>query len=112
MSWSRQTRRDGIPTVNAARRVVEGPKPGRRATVSVPGVVFDGLARATLEATAALVLVCDGRGRLLLANQALQRFTGRSQDQLIGRPLWQVVTLPQEVAPARAAVAQVKTGRK
>jgi diguanylate cyclase (GGDEF)-like protein/PAS domain S-box-containing protein len=96
--------------VQALRPVTEL-EPGRPATVSVPAVVLDGLARATLAATAALVLVCDGQGSLLLANQALQRFTGRSEDQLIGRPFWEVVTLPQEAALARAAVAMVLAGQ-
>jgi cyclic di-GMP phosphodiesterase Gmr len=89
---------------------MDEPAPGCPATVSVPGVVLDGLARATLEATAALVLVCDGQGSLLLANQALQRFAGQSEDQLIGRPFWELVTLPEEAALARTAVARVFAG--
>ncbi len=96
--------------MHAARRAANEPEPGNPVTVSVPVVVLDRLARATLEATAALVLVCDGQGNLLLANQALQRFTGRSEDQLIGRPFWELVTLPQEVALARAAVELVLAG--
>jgi cyclic di-GMP phosphodiesterase Gmr len=90
--------------------VAEEPVPGGPATVSVPGVVLDGLARATLAATAALVLVCDGQGNLLLVNPALQRFTGRSEEQLIGRPFWELVTLPQEAPLARTAVAMVLAG--
>ena len=96
--------------MHAVRRVEEGPAPARPATVSVPAVVLDGLARATLEATAALVVVCDGQGSMLLANRSLQRFTGLSEDQLIGRPFWEVVTLPQEVGLARTAVATVLSG--
>ncbi|MGX5655912.1 diguanylate cyclase domain-containing protein [Geodermatophilus nigrescens] len=72
---------------------------------------LDGLARATLEATAALVLVCDGGGRVLLANPALQRFAGRPREELVGRPFWEVVTLPEEVELARAAMAMVVSGR-
>jgi cyclic di-GMP phosphodiesterase Gmr len=71
---------------------------------------LDGLAAATLRATAALVLVCDGRGAIRLANPALQRFTGRSQEELLGEPFWDVVTLPQETELARAAVAMVFAG--
>ena len=97
-------------TVHAVRRVGEESAPARPATVSVPAVVLDGLARATLEATAALVVVCDGQGTMLLANPALQRFTGSTEDQLIGRPFWEVVTLPEEVALARTAVATVLSG--
>ncbi|WP_369257149.1 diguanylate cyclase domain-containing protein [Geodermatophilus amargosae] len=72
---------------------------------------LDGLSRATVEATAALVLVCDGGGRVLLANPALQRFTGRTREELVGARFWEVVTLPEEVELARAAVAMVLSGR-
>ncbi|MGY1716449.1 diguanylate cyclase domain-containing protein [Geodermatophilus sp. SYSU D01106] len=72
---------------------------------------LDGLARATLEATAALVLVCDDGGRVLLANPALQRFAGRRREELVGLPFWEVVTIPEEVELARAAMAMVVSGR-
>ncbi|WP_245899789.1 sensor domain-containing diguanylate cyclase [Geodermatophilus normandii] len=72
---------------------------------------LDGLSRAAVEATAALVLVCDGGGRVLLANPALQRFTGRTREELVGAPFWDLVTLPEEVELARAAVAMVLSGR-
>ena len=97
--------------MHASRRPAPSGAPARQATVSVTPTALDGLARATLEATAALVLVCDDAGRVLLANPALQRFAGRSREELVGRPFWEVVTLPEETELARAAVAMVLSGR-
>ena len=97
--------------MHASRRPAPSGAPALQATVSVTPTALDGLARATLEATAALVLVCDDAGRVLLANPALQRFAGRSREELVGRPFWEVVALPEETELARAAVAMVLSGR-
>ena len=97
--------------MSASRRPSPSAVPARPATVSVTPTALDGLARATLDATAALVLVCDDGGRVLLANAALQRFAGRSREELVGLPFWDVVTIPEEVGLARAAVAMVLSGR-
>jgi cyclic di-GMP phosphodiesterase Gmr len=69
------------------------------------------LALATVEATAALVVVCDGDGRIQLANPSLQRFCGRPADALVGRHFWDVVVVPEEVELARRALADVMAGR-
>lgn len=97
--------------MHATRRPHLAGAPVRPAPVSVTPRALDGLARATFEATAALVLVCDSAGRVLLANPALQRFTARSREELVGVPFWEVVTLPEEADLARAAVAMVATGQ-
>ncbi|MGY1642652.1 diguanylate cyclase domain-containing protein [Geodermatophilus sp. SYSU D00703] len=97
--------------MHAHRPSPEPPTGGRVATVSVPGNVLDGLARATLEATAAIVLVCDAGGRVMLANPALQRFTGRTREELVGALFYDVVVQPEEVELARAGVAHVLAGR-
>jgi diguanylate cyclase (GGDEF)-like protein/PAS domain S-box-containing protein len=82
----------------------------RWAPTTVPPV--DALALAALDATAALVLICDDRGRVLLANPALQRFTGRPAGDLLGRCFWDVVTIPEEVELAQEALAQAMAGRE
>jgi len=73
---------------------------------------MDELALAALDATAALVLICDDRGGILLGNPALQRFTGRPAEELLGRCFWDVVTIPEEVEPAREALAEAMAGRE
>lgn len=49
-------------------------------------------------------MVVDRDGRILLANPAVQRFTGRSADALTGRPFWEVYVVPEHVVLARDAV--------
>jgi diguanylate cyclase (GGDEF)-like protein/PAS domain S-box-containing protein len=64
------------------------------------------LMAAFVEATEALVCVVDGDGRILLANPALQRFTGRSAEQLLGSWFWEVYVVPEQRELAREAVAR------
>jgi diguanylate cyclase (GGDEF)-like protein/PAS domain S-box-containing protein len=65
------------------------------------------LAAAFLEATRVLVVVVDGDGRILLANPALQQFTGQSSRQLLGRRFWEVYVAPEHVLMAQDAVERV-----
>jgi cyclic di-GMP phosphodiesterase Gmr len=73
---------------------------------------MDALALAALDATAALVLICDDRGGILLANPALQRFAGRAAADLLGHCFWDVVTIPEEVELAQAALEEAMAGRE
>jgi diguanylate cyclase (GGDEF)-like protein/PAS domain S-box-containing protein len=68
------------------------------------------LAHALVEATTSLICVVDGHGRILLANAALERFTGRPADDLVDRFLWDVLVIPEEVHLARAALADAMAG--
>jgi cyclic di-GMP phosphodiesterase Gmr len=65
-----------------------------------------GLARAFLDATRALICVVDGGGRIVLANPALQRFTGRTAEELVGQPFWDVYVVPEHVLLAQDAMAR------
>jgi cyclic di-GMP phosphodiesterase Gmr len=77
-----------------------------------PGAVDDGLLRDLVGAVEAMVCIFGADGRLLLANPALQRFTGRSAEDLLGRAFWDVFVVPEHVALAQDAVAQaMATGR-
>jgi diguanylate cyclase (GGDEF)-like protein/PAS domain S-box-containing protein len=64
------------------------------------------LSRAFTRATRSLVCVVDGEGRILLANPALQRFTGRSAEELVGHRFWDVFIVPEHVLLAQDAVAR------
>jgi diguanylate cyclase (GGDEF)-like protein/PAS domain S-box-containing protein len=68
------------------------------------------LSHALVEATESLICVVDGGGRILLANAALERFTGRAAADLVDRCLWDVLVIPEEVDLARAAVAAAMAG--
>ncbi|MGY1672072.1 GGDEF domain-containing protein [Geodermatophilus sp. SYSU D00710] len=72
----------------------------------------DRLAQGFVEGTDALVTVVGADGRILLANPALQRFTGRCAEELLGLPFWEVWVVPEHRELARDAVEQaVRTGR-
>ncbi len=72
----------------------------------------DRLARGFVEGTDALVTVVGADGRILLANPALQRFTGRGADELLGRPFWDVWVAPEHRELARDAIERaLATGR-
>jgi cyclic di-GMP phosphodiesterase Gmr len=64
------------------------------------------LFRAFVQATRSLVCVIDGDGRILLANPALERFTGRSADEMLGHRFWDVYVVPEHVALAQDAIAR------
>ncbi|MGY1839261.1 MULTISPECIES: GGDEF domain-containing protein [unclassified Modestobacter] len=64
------------------------------------------LARAFIDATSALVCVVDHAGRILLANRALQDFTGRSVAELTGHFFWDVYVVPEHVELAQDAIAR------
>ena len=73
--------------------------------VSLPVVGQDGdLLQAFVDASDALICIVDGEGRVLFANPALRRFTGRSMDELLGQRFWDVYIVPEHVALARDAV--------
>ncbi len=72
----------------------------------------DGLAHGLVEGTDALVTVVGADGRILLANPALQRFTGRDADELLGLFFWDVWVVPEHRELARDAVERaMATGR-
>ncbi len=72
----------------------------------------DRLAQGLVEGTDALLSVVGADGRILLANPALQRFTGRTADELLGLPFWDVWVVPEHRDLARDAVERaIATGR-
>lgn len=70
------------------------------------------LVAAFIDATEALICIVDADGRILFANPALQRFTGRGADRLLGQRFWEVYVAPEHVALAQDAVARaIATGQ-
>jgi cyclic di-GMP phosphodiesterase Gmr len=68
------------------------------------GRIDDDLLRAFVDATDALVCIVDGTGRILLANRALERFAGRTAEDLRGRWFWEVYVAPEHVVRAQDAI--------
>ncbi|MGY2067108.1 diguanylate cyclase domain-containing protein [Blastococcus sp. SYSU DS0619] len=69
-----------------------------------PGLLQEHLAHAFVQAVDALLCVIDADGRILLANPALQRFTGQDGDALVGRRFVDVWVIPRDVPYAEDAV--------
>ncbi|WP_233491275.1 sensor domain-containing diguanylate cyclase [Blastococcus sp. TBT05-19] len=63
------------------------------------------LAHAFVQAVEALLCIVGPDGRVLFANPALERFTGRDAADLLGRRFWDVWVVPEDVALAEHAVA-------
>ncbi|MGY1639344.1 diguanylate cyclase domain-containing protein [Geodermatophilus sp. SYSU D00742] len=68
------------------------------------------LSDAFIAATGVLLAVVAADGRVLLANPAVQRFTGRPAEQLLGRLFWEVWIAPEHVELAKDAVARAIAG--
>ncbi len=84
----------------------------RSADVSSASLSEDELSRAFLAATAAMVCSFDGGGRILMANRAFERFTGLTAAELIGRHIWDVHIVAEDVPTARLDVADALAGRE
>ena len=71
----------------------------------------DEFARVLTETTQSLVCVIDGDGRILLFNDACERATGFTREEVLGRPVWDVVIPPEEAEAFREVLAYIwKTG--
>ncbi|SNR60937.1 diguanylate cyclase domain-containing protein [Blastococcus mobilis] len=66
----------------------------------------DQLLRDFVEASDTLLCIVDGSGRLLFTNPALQRFTGRTEEELAGVHFWEVFVVPEHIALSQDAVAR------
>ncbi|HYE98748.1 MAG TPA: PAS domain S-box protein, partial [Planctomycetota bacterium] len=59
--------------------------------------------RALLDASPLLVAAADAQGRVVLFNRACERLTGRSFEELRGRPFWEVLPAPEHRESVREA---------
>lgn len=66
----------------------------------------DQLLRDFVEASDTLLCIVDGEGRILLTNPALQRFTGRTGEDMVGVPFWDVYVVPEHATLSQDAVAR------
>ncbi|TFV48897.1 diguanylate cyclase [Blastococcus sp. TF02A_35] len=65
-----------------------------------------------VEAVEALLCVVGADGRVLFANPALQLFTGRTAEELVGQRFWEVWVAPEDAALAAHAVrSAIESGR-
>ncbi len=67
------------------------------------------LAAGVVESTTALVCVVDLEGRVAMVNRALVELTGYDEQELVGRPVFDTLVIPEDLVPARAALRQAAT---
>lgn len=65
---------------------------------------------AVLETAGALVVVLDREGRILRFNRACEQTTGYSSEEVVGRYVWDLFVLPDEVDGVRAVFEQLRGG--
>jgi diguanylate cyclase (GGDEF)-like protein/PAS domain S-box-containing protein len=70
------------------------------------GPLPDQLLRDFVDASDTLLCIVDGSGQILFSNPALQRFTGRTEQDLAARRFWDVFVVPEHVALSQDAVAR------
>jgi diguanylate cyclase (GGDEF)-like protein/PAS domain S-box-containing protein len=75
---------------------------------AVPGT-GQGLLRAAVEGTDALMIVLGADGLAVLANPALTRTTGWSEAELCSTPFWDLFVAPEDVEGAKDAFARAIT---
>ena len=65
---------------------------------------------AVLEVMGTIVSVLDAQGRIVRVNRAGQEVSGRAPSELIGRPFWEVLIPPAEMATLQARFASLTAG--
>ncbi|MFN6486383.1 MULTISPECIES: GAF domain-containing protein [unclassified Nostoc] len=66
---------------------------------------------AVLDTASALVIVFNSQGQIVRFNQACERITGYSFDEVRGRYSWNLFVIPEEVEPVKAVFEQLQSGQ-
>ncbi|MBN3873285.1 response regulator [Nostoc sp. JL33] len=65
---------------------------------------------AVLDTASTLVIVLDTQGQIVRFNQACEKTTGYSFDQVRGRHFWNLFLLPEDIEPIKAVFQQLRSG--
>jgi PAS domain S-box-containing protein len=68
------------------------------------------LLSAILDTVGALVVVLDPRGRIVGFNQACERTTGYSAEEVLSQCFWDLLLTPEEVEPVKAVFSELRAG--
>ena len=60
--------------------------------------------------TRALIIVLDADGRIVTFNPACERVSGYRSEEVIGRAVWDILLLPEEIDGVKAAFEELRTG--
>lgn len=66
---------------------------------------------AVLQTTAALIVVLDESGRVIRFNQACEQATGYLADEIEGKPFWDLLLPPDELAGVQTVFDQLRSGQ-
>lgn len=65
---------------------------------------------AVLETAGALVVVLDRHGKILRFNRACEQTTGYSSEEIVGKTVWDVLLIPEEVDAVKTVFARLAGG--
>ena len=65
---------------------------------------------AVLETAGALVVVLDRHGKILRFNRACEQTTGYSSEEIVGKTVWDVLLIPEEIDAVKAVFARLAGG--
>lgn len=68
------------------------------------------LVSALLNTVGAMVVVLDRQGRIILFNRACERITDYSEEEVVGRRVWDLFLLPEEVPAVKAVFERLVSG--
>ena len=57
---------------------------------------------AIMDTSGALIVVLDNNGHIVRFNHACEKLTGYSQEEVNGKPIWDMLLVPEEVDPVKA----------
>lgn len=63
-----------------------------------------------LDTAGALMLVLDSQGRIVRFNRACENVTEYSFEEVRGKPFWDIVLLPEDMASVKAVFEELRTG--
>jgi len=66
---------------------------------------------AVLSTAGALVIVLDRKGRIVSFNKTCEQVTGYSFDEVKGKLFWDILLIPEEVAPVKSVFNDLKAGQ-
>jgi len=90
----------GAPADIAERKRIEEALPQERDLIS-----------AVLDTVEALVLVLDKQGRIVRFNQACERTTGYSLEEVAGKCVWDLFLIPEELEQVKAVFMDLRAGQ-
>ncbi|MEG4007600.1 PAS domain S-box protein [Microcoleus sp. Pol11C1] len=61
-----------------------------------------------IDTTACLIVVLDSQGRIVRFNQACEKTTGYSTEEVINKYVWDLFLIPEEIAPVKTVFTKLK----